>query len=69
MEVMHYVWKMLQEQFLTMHKTNELVKSNEIKFLTGAGLIKSSVENDIVETQLTTPKVIKKVCSRWIFGI
>ena len=40
--------------------TNGLVKSNEIEFLTGAGLIKSSVENDIVETQLTAPKVIKE---------
>ena len=40
--------------------TNGLVKSNEIKFLTGAGLIKSSVENDIVETQLTAPIVIKE---------
>jgi diaminopimelate epimerase len=40
--------------------TNNLVVSNEMTFLTGAGLIKSTVENDIVETQLTAPKVIKK---------
>ena len=32
--------------------TNNLVTSNEMQFLTGAGLIKSCVENDIVETQL-----------------
>ncbi len=40
--------------------SNNLVKSNEIEFLTGAGLIKSCVENDIVETQLTAPKVVKE---------
>ena len=40
--------------------SNNLVKSNEIEFLTGAGLIKSCVENDIVETQLTAPKVLKE---------
>ena len=40
--------------------TNNLVPSNEMQFLTGAGLIKSCVENDIVETQLTLPKVIKE---------
>ena len=39
---------------------NNLVPSNEMQFLTGAGLIKSCVENDIVETQLTAPKVIKE---------
>ena len=39
--------------------TNNLVASNEMQFLTGAGLIKSHVENDIVETQLTAPKVVK----------
>ena len=39
---------------------NNLVISNEMQFLTGAGLIKSCVENDIVETQLTLPKVIKE---------
>ena len=39
---------------------NNLVDSNEMQFLTGAGLIKSSVQNDIVETQLTQPKVIKE---------
>jgi len=38
---------------------NGLVKSNEMNFITGAGVIKSCVENDIVETQLTAPKVIK----------
>ncbi len=40
--------------------TNGLVESNKMEFLTGAGLIKSYVENDIVETQLTTPKVVKE---------
>ena len=40
--------------------TNSLVESNKIEFLTGAGLIKSCVENNIVETQLTQPKVIKE---------
>ena len=40
--------------------TNNLVSSNEMEFLTGAGLIKSCVQNDIVETQLTLPKVIKE---------
>ena len=37
-----------------------IISSNEMQFLTGAGLIKSHVENDIVETQLTAPKVIKE---------
>ena len=40
-----------------MHFTNGLVLSNEMEFLTGAGLIKSNVENDIVETQLTAQKL------------
>ena len=40
--------------------TNNLVSSSEMKFLTGAGLIKSSVEGNIVETQLTAPKVVKE---------
>ena len=40
--------------------TNNLVTSNEMKFLTGAGLIKSSVEGNIVETQLTAPIVVKE---------
>lgn len=40
--------------------TNNLVIKNQMQFLTGAGLIKSSVEGDIVETQLTAPKVIKE---------
>jgi diaminopimelate epimerase len=31
-----------------------------MQFLTGAGLIKSTVENDIVETQLTAPVIIKE---------
>ena len=39
---------------------NQIVASNEMQFLTGAGLIKSLVENDIVETQLTAPKVINE---------
>ena len=39
---------------------NGLISSNETKFLTGAGLIKSTIENDIVETQLTAPKVINE---------
>ncbi|MBU3014378.1 diaminopimelate epimerase [Poseidonibacter lekithochrous] len=33
---------------------------NSMKFLTGAGLIKSIVEDDIVETELTAPIVIKE---------
>ena len=40
--------------------TNNLVTSNEMKFLTGAGLIKSCVEGNIVETQLTAPIVVKE---------
>ncbi|MBD3830068.1 MAG: diaminopimelate epimerase [Arcobacter sp.] len=40
--------------------TNRLISSNETKFLTGAGLIKSTIENDIVETQLTAPKIINE---------
>ena len=40
--------------------TNNLVSSSEMKFLTGAGLIKSCVEGNIVETQLTAPKVVKE---------
>ena len=40
--------------------TNSLVNSNEMQFLTGAGLIKSCVEGTIVETQLTAPKVLKE---------
>ena len=39
--------------------TNKLVVSNKIQFLTGAGLIKATVEKDVVETQLTKPKIIK----------
>jgi len=38
---------------------NNLAPSS-MQFLTGAGLIKSNVENDIVETQLTAPLVIKE---------
>jgi diaminopimelate epimerase len=40
--------------------TNNLVNSNEIQFLTGAGLIKSIVDENIVETQLTAPLVVKE---------
>jgi diaminopimelate epimerase len=40
--------------------TNNLVIKNQMQFLTGAGLIKSSVDGDIVETQLTAPLVIKE---------
>ena len=40
--------------------TNNLVSSSEMKFLTGAGLIKSCVEGNIVETQLTAPIVVKE---------
>jgi diaminopimelate epimerase len=40
--------------------TNDLVSKNEMEFLTGAGLIKSCVDENIVETQLTAPKVIKE---------
>jgi diaminopimelate epimerase len=39
--------------------TNDLAPSS-MTFLTGAGLIKSIVEDDIVETQLTAPIVIKE---------
>jgi diaminopimelate epimerase len=39
---------------------NNLVGSNEMQFLTAAGLIKSTVENNIVESQLTAPKIIKE---------
>lgn len=39
---------------------NNLVASNEMQFLTAAGLIKSTVENNIVESQLTAPKIIKE---------
>ena len=54
---------------LTMHLQIILVLSNEMEFLTGAGLIKSNVENDIVETQLTAPKVIKKSLFKMDLGI
>ena len=40
--------------------TNNLVSSNEMQFLTGAGLIKSIVDENIVETQLTAPLVVKE---------
>ena len=40
--------------------TNNLVTSSTMQFLTGAGIIKSSVENDMVETQLTKPIIIKQ---------
>ena len=40
--------------------TNGLITTNQARFLTGAGIIKAVVENDIVETQLTLPKVIKE---------
>lgn len=39
--------------------TNGLAPSS-MKFLTGAGIIESSVEKDVVETQLTPYKVIKE---------
>lgn len=39
---------------------NELISTNEAKFLTGAGIIKAHVEGDIVETELTKPKVINE---------
>ena len=38
---------------------NNLAPSS-MQFLTGAGLIKSTVENNIVETQLTAPVIIKE---------
>jgi len=38
--------------------TKGLAPAN-MKFLTGAGVISSQVEGDIVETQLTTPNIIK----------
>lgn len=34
--------------------------SNKMKFLTGAGIIESVVEKNIVETQLTTPNILKE---------
>ncbi len=39
--------------------TNGLAQE-KMKFLTKAGIIESSVENNIVETQMTEPKVIKE---------
>lgn len=39
---------------------NNGLASNKMQFLTGAGKIESVVENNIVETQLTTPKVLKE---------
>ena len=40
---------------------------NSMKFLTGAGLIKSIVEEDIVETELTAPKLIKEEFEQYGF--
>ena len=34
--------------------------NSTMKFLTGAGVISSMVENDVVETELTTPKVLSE---------
>ncbi len=39
---------------------NNGLASNKMQFLTGAGKIESIVDGDIVETQLTTPKVLKE---------
>ena len=39
---------------------NNGLANSSMQFLTGAGLIKSTVEGDVVETQLTAPKVIKE---------
>jgi diaminopimelate epimerase len=39
---------------------NNGLASNKMRFLTGAGKIESVVEDNIVETQLTTPKVLKE---------
>lgn len=39
---------------------NNGLASNKMQFLTGAGKIESIVEDNIVETQLTTPKVLKE---------
>ena len=39
---------------------NNGLASNKMQFLTGAGKIESVVEDNIVETQLTTPKVLKE---------
>jgi diaminopimelate epimerase len=39
--------------------TNQLAGAS-MRFLTGAGVITSMVENDIVETELTTPKVLSE---------
>ena len=38
---------------------NNNLAESKMQFLTGAGIIESIVEKDIVETQLTTPKVLK----------
>ena len=53
------MWKCFKSCF-SLCFTNELVNSSKIEFLTGAGLIKSSVKNDIVETQLTKALIIKE---------
>ena len=59
MEVMLLCVKCNKSSFsLRIYKWFSKIKWNWV--LTGAGLIKSSVENDIVETQLTAPKVIKE---------
>jgi len=39
--------------------TNQLANAS-MRFLTGAGVITSVVENDLVETELTTPKVLSE---------
>ena len=39
---------------------NNGLASNKMQFLTGAGIIESLVDDNIVETQLTTPKVLKE---------
>jgi diaminopimelate epimerase len=38
---------------------NNGLAQNKMQFLTGAGIIESVVDGNIVETQLTTPKVLK----------
>ena len=39
---------------------NNGLANSSMKFLTGAGLIESSVENSVVETQLTTPIILQE---------
>jgi len=44
---------------------NNGLASTKLKFLTGAGIIESTVENNIVESQLTAPIVVKEPFSQY----